>query len=287
MQKHPDLTLQRIQSFATERGIFSKVYTDRAPVKLSIYPAPDRISYADAVKGAYQPAIVGQQFGPFWSTHWFRVEIDVPSAWAGQEVHFLWDSSSEAQVWQDGKPIQGLTGTGGAFYPGFAWGAVRPEYILTRKAKGGEAITLYVEMAVNNLFGLGYGSDSVRLSQVGVLRQAEIALFDRDAWDLLWDFKVIADMAQELPRTTPRGGQALFTANRMVNMVDLSDRGTWPAARKAAADFYAAANGDGQFNLSAVGHAHIDTAWLWPLAETRAQVHAQLFQRGYLDGRIP
>ncbi|MCX7706554.1 MAG: alpha-mannosidase, partial [Anaerolineae bacterium] len=28
-------------------------------------------------------------------------------------------------------------------------------------------------------------------------------------------------------------------------------------------------NGDGQHNLSAVGHAHIDTAWLWPIAETR------------------
>ena len=35
-------------------------------------------------------------------------------------------------------------------------------------------------------------------------------------------------------------------------------------------------NGDGQLNLSAIGHAHIDTAWLWPLAETRRKCIAHL-----------
>jgi len=55
----------------------------------------------------------------------------------------------------------------------------------------------------------------------------------------------------------------------MVNLIDPDDRSTWEAARQVAADFYAAHNGDGQLNLSAIGHAHIDTAWLWPLAETR------------------
>ncbi len=268
MQKHPELTRKRIQSFATERGIFGKIYTDRAPVKLSVFAAPGRISYAEAVNGDYQPAVVGQHFGPFWSTHWFRVETEIPTAWAGREVHFLWDSTSEALVWRDEKPVQGLTGTGGAFYPGFV-GATRPEFILTRKASGGESVILYVEMAVNNLFGQGYGSDAVRLAEVGLLRQAEIAVFDREAWDLFWDYKVIADMAQELPTSSPRGGQALFAANKMVNQIDLSDRSTWRAARETAAKYLSDHNGDGQFNLSAVGHAHIDTAWLWPLAETR------------------
>jgi alpha-mannosidase len=268
MQKHLDLTLQRIQSFATERGLFGKIYTDRAPVKLNVFSAPGRISYTEAMKGSYQPAIIGQQYGPFWSTHWFRIEIDIPTAWTGREVHLLWDSSSEAEVWQDSKPMQGLTGSGGAFRPGVNWGPVRPEYILTRKAQGGESFVLYIEMAVNNLFGLGY-NEPERLEQVGMLRQAEIASFDRQAWDMLWDYKVIADMALELPASTPRGGQALFNANQMVNQIDLEDRQTWADAQKLADEYYAAHNGDGQFNLSAIGHAHIDTAWLWPLAETR------------------
>jgi alpha-mannosidase len=269
MQKHLELTLQRVQLFSSETRLARKLYTDRAPVNLSVFHAPGRIGYEEAVQGEFHPTQVGLQFGPFWSTHWFRVEINIPTGWAGQEVHFLWDSSSEAQIWQDGEPLQGLTGAMGLASPV----AIRPEFPLVKKARGGEAIVLYVEMAVNNLFGLGSSPDPIRLGQVGILRQAEIAVFDREAWDLFWDYRVIADMALHLQPNTPRGAQALFVANKMIDLIDLENRRSWPAARKYAKTFFADKNGGGQLNLSAVGHAHIDTAWLWPLAETRRKCY--------------
>jgi alpha-mannosidase len=265
MQKHPDLTRQRIQLFGGDRGLAGKIYTQRAPVQLSVYSAPGRITYEEAMQGSYRPTQVGEQFGPFWSTHWFRVEIQVPSAWAGKEVHFLWDSSSEGEVWEDGRPMQGLTGSMSLATPG----VIRPEYILTKSAAGSETRTLYVEMAVNNLFGQGTSVDAPLLPFVGILRQAEIAIFDRAASDLYWDYKIIGDMALNLPQNTPRGAQAMFAANQMIDLLDLDNSETWPAARQVAANFFAAQTGEGQLNLSAVGHAHIDTAWLWPLAETR------------------
>ena len=260
MQKHAELTRQRLQQFAGSQGLRGLLYPRRAPVALQVFAAPDRIPYSEAVQGDYRPAQLGQVFGPNWATHWFRIEIDVPSDWAGQEVHFLWDSSSEAEVWIDGHPVQGLTGTE------WAWGsgsetALRPAYRLSKSAAGGEHLTLYVEMACNRLFGIEGG---LRF----ILKQAEIAAFDRDAWDLLWDFKVIADMAVELPENSPRAGQALQAGNNIVNAVRLDDRATWAEGRRIAAAFYSAHNGDGQHNLSAVGYAHLDTAWLWPLAET-------------------
>jgi alpha-mannosidase len=33
-----------------------------------------------------------------WSTHWFKVSIDVPEEWTGERVHFRWNSGSEAMV---------------------------------------------------------------------------------------------------------------------------------------------------------------------------------------------
>lgn len=265
MQKHPELTLQRIKIFASEAGLKRKLYTEHAPVTISVFDAPDRITYQEAVKGTYRPTQVGEKFGPFWSTHWFHVEITVPSQWAGKEVHLLWDTTSEGEVWEDGKPMQGLTGSMSMATPS----AIRPQYILTKKARGGETRSLYIEMAVNNLFGLGVTLEPERLAQIGTLRRAEIAVFDREAWDLLWDYQIIADMAQNLPLNAPRGAQALFTANQIIDRIDVDDRSTWAAGKQLAKDFLAAHNGDGQLNLSAIGHAHIDTAWLWPLAETR------------------
>ncbi|MCS7062154.1 MAG: glycoside hydrolase family 38 C-terminal domain-containing protein, partial [Anaerolineae bacterium] len=265
MLKHVEITRRRVQAFiAALKGL---VYSHRAPVALSVYSAPGRISYEEALSGSYRPAQIGETFGPLWSTHWFRVDVTIPAAWKGQEVHLLWDSTSEACVWQDGQPMQGLTGTAGE------GGPIRSEYRLTSAAHGGESMTVYIEMACNGLFGVPLNEGDLRSRLLGLLQQAEIAVFDREAWDLLSDYVIIADMAVHLPANTPRAGQALWTANAMANTIHLHDRSTWPRARQIATEFFKARNGDGQHNLSAIGHAHIDTAWLWPLAETKRKCY--------------
>ena len=33
-----------------------------------------------------------------WSTHWFKVTLQIPEDWCGEEVRFRWDSNSEAMV---------------------------------------------------------------------------------------------------------------------------------------------------------------------------------------------
>ncbi len=261
MQKHPHITRQRLKSFMGEWGLRGRLYPRKAPVTLAVYRAPGRISYDEALRGEYRPARVGEQFGPLWSTHWFRVGITIPPEWAGEEVYLLWHSTSEACVWQDGQPMQGLSGTGD-------W-SDRPThhaYRLAHPARGGETVELHVEMAVQGLFGQG---GIVPDPQMGLLQQAEIAVLDRAAWDLLWDFVTVAEMAEHLPPDSPRAGQALYAANAMINAVNLDDRSTWRAARAIAAEFLAVPNGGGQHNVSAIGHAHIDTGWLWPIAETR------------------
>jgi alpha-mannosidase len=259
MQKHAEITRQRLRTFAEERGLRSRIYPESSPVSLSVFHAPDRITYEEALQHTYEPAEVGQNFGPLWSTHWFLVIAKVPEEWAGKEVHFIWDSSSEACVWKDGQPLQGLTGSG--INP---WETTmgRPAFRLLKNAQGDEQLSFMVEMACNGMFGNPPGTTFQ-------LKRAEIAVFDRQAWDLYWDFIVIADMAQLLPQNSPRAGQALWAANEMINLCDFSDRDTWKHARQVAVNFLKAHNGDAQHNLSAIGYAHLDTAWLWPLAETK------------------
>lgn len=261
MLKHYDITKRRVKQFI--EPLRAKLYSERAPVKLSVHGPTDRIPYAEGIRGEFRPARIGERFDPPWSTHWFRVEIDVPKAWRGKEVHFLWDAISEGQIYLDGQPVQALTGTDWSGRP------LRAEW---RLPPGAESLTIYVEMACNHLFGFNEMGNIQETSLIGVLRQAEIGLFDRAAWDLLWDFVVVAEAANAMPQDSVRGRQALFAANEMVNAIDLDDRRTWPPARKLAAGYLSARNGDGQHNVSAIGHAHIDTAWLWPLAETRRKV---------------
>ena len=267
MQKHFEITCNRLKTFLQSSQLRSKIYPTQAPVKLAVFRAPDRITFAEAQRGKYRPARVGEQFGPLWATHWFKVELAIPQAWRGREVHLLWDSHSEACVWQNGVPLQGLTGSGAASWMN-AIGPIRNRFLLLPCARGGERQKIFIEVACNQLFG-----QDQQPAELGKLTQAEIAVFDRDAWDLLWDFTVVAGMAEHLPKTSPRGAQALWAANAMINACDLDNRATWPAARRIARQFLSAKNGDGQHNLSAIGHAHIDTAWLWPLAETKRKCY--------------
>ena len=262
MQKHLEITRNRLQTFLRPTQLPGKLYPAKAPVKLAVSRAPGRITFTEAVRGKYRSARVGEQFGPLWATFWFKVDITIPAAWRGREVVFLWDSNSEACVWQNGVPLQGLTGSGAAAWMNVT-GPARSRFLLTPRARGGERHTLYVELACNQLFG----ADN-RFLELGKLAQAEIAVFDREVWELLWDYTVVAGMARQLPADSPRTAQALWTANAMINACNLDDRTTWPTTRRLARQFLAARNGDGQHNLSAIGHAHIDTAWLWPLAET-------------------
>ena len=135
MQKHRELTLNRLKRFASDAQLGGKIYPQRAPVKLSTYAAQDRIRFHEAVQSSYRPLNLGERFTPIWSTHWVRVEIDIPKEWKNHEVHLLWDSTSEAMVWTpDGHPMQGLTGSGS----GWASGSVRPEYCLVKHAHGGK-----------------------------------------------------------------------------------------------------------------------------------------------------
>lgn len=264
MEKHFDLTRRRVKQFLDEGRLGGKIYRAKQPVTLTAYAAPDRITYAEAMAGEYHPVQIGAQFAPMWSTHWVRVDYAVPAGWRG-DVYLVWDATAEACVWIDGQPQQGLTGTSdywGEFKP------LRDRYRILRDAHGGETGTLYVEVAVNTPFG----AVSETFHHVGLLRQAEIALFDRDAWDVYWDMFVIVEMAHHLAKDSPRALQALDTANAMVNAIHLEDRSTWAKGRAIAQAFLAEKNGDSQHTVYAMGHAHIDTAWLWTIAETKRKI---------------
>ena len=261
MLKHPEITKGRLGRFATE--LKALLYPRSVALeKLETYAAPGRIPYAEAVKGKFRPAKVGEKFGPGWSTHWFRVGYAIPKEWAGEEVLLHFDSSSEGCVWFDGVPIQGLTS--------YNWGPqdVRSYFTLVPKAKGNEKGTLYVEGAINGMFGLSAGDGTVQTDLLGHLRHARLVVRDRLVWDLMWDFAIIHEMAEQLPVDGLHQGPALTAANEIVNAVALDDRSTYAAGRAIAKKFFAAKNGDRTHHVSAIGHAHIDTAWLWPLAET-------------------
>src|SRR6185295_18294034 len=78
-------------------------------------------TFQQIIGQTFQPVVDGQEFGPTWTTHWFRIVIEVPTEWVGKEVHLRWATGSEATVWSaTGQLLQGIS-------PDF-----REEYMISR-----------------------------------------------------------------------------------------------------------------------------------------------------------
>ena len=107
MLRHPTYTRDRIAQVGDR--IRALIYPDvRDPDELVVAGPVDRIDLADAELLEYRPCRLGERFGPLWATYWFRVAATVPEDWRGARVDLLWVSHSEATLWMDGAPLQGL-----------------------------------------------------------------------------------------------------------------------------------------------------------------------------------
>jgi alpha-mannosidase len=240
MAAHPDYTRERVRQAA--RLAATLVYPEtRACSRLRI-TGPD---------GAERDAELGMELGPLWATWWLDVEADVPEAWAGAQVDLLLVTNSEATLWRDGEPVQGLVS--GA-------GRDRVAATLAASAAGGEALQAQVEIACNGLFGWAeLNPPSQRPEPIPPafrLERCELARFDPEAWALAGDLRVLADLMDE--EEGAWGGELLSELNRFCNTGD----------RTILSGLLDRRNGTRTHEITAIGHAHIDTAWLWPLEET-------------------
>ncbi len=264
MLRHHDYTRKRLKQLADR--LERRIYPHVQPLDelLVAGPIPQRIGRDEAMKLSYAPAKLGMQLGPQWSTFWFKCSATIPASWAGHKVELLWKTWSENTLWLDGRAVQGLN---------YDHHQRRPDAELLRQAKGGETLSFEIETACNCLFGARTDGQPFAQVEPFVIDQAQIACFDELAWRLHFDFAVLQQLEASLANDSGSpdrtfAGEILFTLNQIANEIDEDDRSTWQAAIDRMQALYARHNGDCVHELSAIGHAHIDTAWLWPLAET-------------------
>jgi alpha-mannosidase len=264
MQRHPEYTRQRLAQLAGRMR--ELIYPQSRQIdKLMIAPAADRISFPEAQHlSGFAPAQPGQSLGPDWATWWLRAEATVPPEWAGKPVHLYFIAHNcEATLWVDGDSRQGLNWNFGR----------RPNAVLKKQPQAGEKLEFQIEIACNHKFGVGDKRTPFANVNPFVLDRCDIALFDEQAWKLYFDFLVLQELEAEIAReggTAEKtfAGELLHELNAFANAFDLDDRSTWAGASAILDKLYLRVNGSQMHEMSAIGHAHIDTAWLWPLAET-------------------
>ncbi|MFT4293945.1 MAG: glycoside hydrolase family 38 C-terminal domain-containing protein [Micropruina sp.] len=278
MHNNQDLSLARANRVLTER-LRPAIHSHPQPLALAAHRVGgEPIPVADGLAAEYVPAQVGDPWGRAWDTTWFRVTGTVPAAFAGRRVEVLLDLGfdtnmtgfqAEGLVYRaDGSPVRSL-------HPRAQWIPVAKE------AAGGEPIEFYVEAASNPVL-LDYvpflPTEKGEWETAGEellyrVRRADAVIFETEVFELVHDVEVLLQLAEQLDAGSARRAKILFALDRALDAVDLQDvAGTAAAGRAQLAEVLAAPAAPSSHLITAVGHAHIDSAWLWPLRETVRKV---------------
>ncbi|TMB86696.1 MAG: alpha-mannosidase, partial [Chloroflexi bacterium] len=226
-----------------------------APLELSsLLVRGEPITYGEAIRGEFSTIRVGDRWGPPWSTTWFHVTGRLPADWAGRQAVARFDLgfegptgfTCEALAWKDGIPWRGVD-------PNHAWLPI-----------SGTGVDFYLEAAANpraTVSGPGSAQSMIALrgsdEPAFTLRRAELKVQDPGLRKVALDFNVLLELAGVLPDGDRR--------REILQALDRFARSNDPAALAAVVS----RPGASDHLITAVGHAHIDTAWLWPLREAR------------------
>ncbi|MDR6417328.1 glycoside hydrolase family 38 C-terminal domain-containing protein [Pseudarthrobacter sulfonivorans] len=270
------ITEVRLDRFVRER-INPAVYTRSVPLNLSSWDAPgEPVTVMDALRHKFMPQEHGAAWGQPWGTKWLRLQGDVPEAWGTGP-----DTTVEIVV-----DLGFINEAPGFQCEGIAWrpdGTIikaispRNQYIPLKLLGSGMAVDFYVEAAANPDMAQGwtfaatpYG-DKATAGTAPQYRLGRIAIaeLNQTVWELQQDVWTLSGLMHELPMEQPRRHEILRALERMMDQMDPDDvAGTAAAGRAALAEVLSRPAYASAHHLVATGHAHIDSAWLWPVRET-------------------
>ena len=240
--------------------IREKMYTEIATVEIRGWCTREPLPFSQRTEGEEKEFHIGDKWGELFDSAWFHFTGRVPTSAAGEKVVLLLDVNGEMCIFDDdGVPIRGLTNVSSGFMDRLG-GPGKRVFPFLEKAQGGEIVDVWADAGCNDLFGF--------YKENGTVKQAAIAICDEEARGLFYDFEVLLDLMKVLPEDSARRNRILFALNRAANLFLAGGDNCLSRARAELAKELNKKSGDPSLKISAIGHAHLDLAWMWPIRET-------------------
>ena len=139
-------------------------------------------------------------------------------------------------------------------------------------------IDAYIDGASNSILG--------EFNQPAKMTHAEIVRLNPELQDVFWDFDVLLDYTKHASFDNPK--KALFIAQlrKVMNLFVYNDPDACKKAKEITSELLAM-DGENNTQVTAVGHAHLDLAWLWPVRESKRKAKRTFANAIYLLKRYP
>ncbi|HOO22626.1 MAG TPA: glycoside hydrolase family 38 C-terminal domain-containing protein [Clostridia bacterium] len=241
--------------------IRKRVYTPVADLEVTGCKSDEPIKYSDLDKQQFVPMKKGEEWGGKFGCCWFHVKGEVPAKCKGKHVVAILNFNGEGAIYDKGRVIQGITPI--LSFVEAAQPRVGKQIAeITSDAQGGEKVDWYIDCGNNGINGNFVLKPKVKTACIAVVNDAALRYY----YDYLAVFLL----------TTTYGENKLLDKERKAELEELLSR----SYRCFAAKDYAFADNtikiayekDKNYNstiYTAIGHAHLDLGWLWPVRETK------------------
>lgn len=238
------------------------------PLKAEVFHSVEPVPFQLAAAGKYRPISEGESWGGAWESGWFRLHAEIPADWTGRQLALRLNLGGEALLFdRDGVP-QFAFSAGSLLGPDF-----RKEIYRLPDCPAGRQAEFLVEAAGNVVHGLLPDSDPELGEQNpygrfrAVAATMRIGCFNHELWQLSLDLEILLDLLKVLPARSRRSDLILTAVSRAADIF-AEEPGNAARARAELAPELARPACSSSMTVTGLGHAHIDTGFMWPVRET-------------------
>ncbi len=258
------------------------LYLPLHEIPIDAFLTADYLTPEEASRQDFQPMPEGTEWGHAYEYCWMRGSFALPAEAAGKRIALDLQTGGESTVFVNGKAF----GTRRA-----EWVHVPHHYIVdnfvTSCGQSGERFDLLVEAYAGHFFpqsplgGCATGpvipgdyTDPLEGKLRARLGKITFGVWNEDAYQLYMDLDTLRRLGDQVDPESLRADRIAGALERATLLADFEQPlegriDSYRAAREALRPALEAVNGSTAPVFYAIGNAHLDLAWLWPMAETR------------------
>lgn len=268
------MTIQETSNF-----LKNSIYTVVGKLKVEAWVSTEPVLYKNRLSGKHFFLTEGDKWGSLFDSAWFSFSGQIPEVENGITPVLLIDINGELLlVDEPGNPLRGLTNKSSLFDRNLGE-PVKRVFRLPSTLKSGDSFEYWGDAGCNDLFG--------EVQEDGTLKHADIAVCREDIRSLYYDFDFIINWLENISKDDPLYESIKNNLQKSSDKLsDLTGR-TITRAGNSLKIIIKQLTLTGKLKITAIGHSHLDLAWLWPLRETRRKIGRTLSTVIELMDRYP
>jgi len=265
------------------RELPNHVYRPLGALALNGFITKDQMTVEDALEREFEPMPIGTKWGAKWEYAWFKGQVALPEAAKGARIVLQVQVGAESAVYVNGVAVGAASAP-----PPPGWMRWQQSALLHHReillAESGVTGTIY-EIAIE-----GYAGHGPRRSYAGpmppgresvpeppptqaVVGDSSFGIWQEDVYQLIMDVETLYEVRENIDAESLRVQEIDAGLRDFTTIVDFEQPNeemldTVRACRERLKPLLECVNGSTAPTMYCFGHAHIDVAWLWPLAET-------------------